>query len=57
MPETTADDLDSVMQWHFAIGGLQTSSEVLEMSSAIRFQRLKTFRTSGELAFALDSPL
>ena len=56
MPEITTEDLDSVTHWYFAIGGLQTSSEALEMASAVRLQRLKTFPTSPELAFALNSP-
>ena len=56
MPEATPEDLDSETQWYFAIGGLQTNSEVLEMASSIRLERLKVFPTRPELAFSLNSP-
>lgn len=56
MSETSQEDLDSVTQWYFAIGGVQTNSEVLEMAAAVRLERLKTFPTSPELAFSLNSP-
>lgn len=51
------DDLDSVTRWYFAVGGLQTQTDVLELSRAIRLERLKVFPTQAELAFSLDSPL
>lgn len=52
-----SDELDSVTRWYFAVGGLQTQTELLELSKAIRLERLRVFPTQAELAFSLDSPL
>ncbi len=57
MTEMTPDDLDNVAQWYFAIGGLQTKTDSLELAPAIRIERLKTFPTRTELTSHLDSPL
>lgn len=57
MTEIKPDDLDKVLLWHFAVGGLQTHTEVLEIAPAIRLQRLKTFPTRTELTNHLNSPL
>ncbi len=48
--------MTTVEQWHFAIGGLHTDSDVLEMASAIRLQRLKSFPSQDELTAKLNSP-
>lgn len=47
---------ETVQRWHFAIGGLQTSSNSIEMSEAIRLQRLSSFPTQTELTEKLNSP-
>ncbi len=52
----TPEDLDSVSRWHFAIGGLRTDAEVLEMASAIRLQRLASFPSQEVLSAKLNSP-
>jgi len=57
MTEISSDDLNDVLKWHFAVGGIQTPSDVLEMAPAIRLQRLSVFPTQPELAFSLKSPL
>ena len=57
MNEITTDVLDEVSEWHFAVGGLQTSTDMIEMSGAIHVQRLKVFPTEAELSFALSNPL
>jgi hypothetical protein len=57
MISIASDDLNSVTRWYFAVGGLQTQTDVLELSKAIRIERLKVFPTHAELAFSLDSPL
>ncbi len=57
MSDISPDDLDSVPNWYFAIGGLQTQSDTLELAQAIRLQRLKTFPTRTELITHLDNPL
>lgn len=49
-------ELESATEWHFAIGGLQTSDDVLEMASAIRLQRLASFPSQEELSTRLNSP-
>ena len=56
MNEITTDVLDEVSEWHFAVGGLQTSTETIEMSGAIHVQRLTVFPTEAELSFALNNP-
>ncbi|MEX1027507.1 MAG: hypothetical protein WD049_05805 [Candidatus Paceibacterota bacterium] len=56
MPQIAPEDLGSVTQWHFAIGGLETAGEVLEMASAIRIQRLRSFPTQAELSARLNNP-
>lgn len=57
MNEITTDILDEVTEWHFAVGGLQTKTDSIEMSGAIHIQRLKVFPTEAELAFSLNNPL
>jgi hypothetical protein len=47
-------DLDSVVHWHFAVGGIQTHQDTLELGGAIRLQRLPTFPSHAELVFALN---
>ena len=56
MNENTTESLDKVSQWHFAIGGLETDSETIELSGAIRLERLKSFPTQEELTSNLNSP-
>ena len=57
MTEMTPDDLDTVARWHFAVGGLKTQSESMELAGAVRLERLKTFPTRTELTSHLNSPL
>lgn len=52
----TCKDLNSTNQWHFAIGGLETESDVLEMAAAIRLQRLTAFPSQEQLTANLNSP-
>lgn len=40
MNEIRSEDLESVSRWHFAVGGLQTQSETIEIAPAIRLQNL-----------------
>ena len=56
MNETSTDILDDATQWHFAIGGLQTKTDTLKLSDAIRLERLSSFPTEEELAEKLNSP-
>jgi len=49
------DDLDSASLWHFAIGGLETHQEVLELGGPFRLRRLKQFPTHEQLALSLTS--
>jgi len=56
MNEINPDDLNAVSRWHFAIGGLQTDGDALEMASAIQLHRLKSFPSQQELTAKLDSP-
>lgn len=56
MSQVVPSDLNSVRQWHYAIGGLQTEGDVLEMASAIRISRLAAFPTQQTLTEKLDSP-
>lgn len=57
MTEMTPDDLDTVAKWHFAVGGLKTQSDLIELAAAVRLERLKTFPTRTELTSHLNSPL
>lgn len=57
MNEIKSEDLDSVAQWHFAVGGLQTQAESIEIAPAIHLRTLKVFPTHLELAHGLTSPL
>lgn len=57
MNEIKSEHLDSVARWHFAIGGLQTQSDSIEIAPAIRLLNLKIFPTHTELAHGLTSPL
>ncbi len=56
MNETPTTILDDATQWHFAIGGLQTNSASLELSGAIRLERLTSFPTQDDLANNLNNP-
>lgn len=49
------DDFDQVAQWHFAVGGLDTQQEILELAGAIRLRRLKAFPSAEQLAASLCS--
>ncbi|HET6882053.1 MAG TPA: hypothetical protein VFI31_17935 [Pirellulales bacterium] len=49
------DDFDEIAQWHFAVGGLDTQQETLELAGAIRLRRLKAFPTAERLAASLTS--
>lgn len=49
------DDFDEVAQWHFAVGGLDTQQETLQLAGAIRLRRLKAFPTAERLAASLTS--
>lgn len=57
MTEMTPDDLDTVARWHFAVGGLKTQADLMELVAAVRLERLKTFPTRTELTSHLNSPL
>lgn len=57
MSEITSEDLDSVPRWHFAVGGLQTQMDRIEIAPAIRLQSLRLFPTHVELSHGLNSPL
>lgn len=47
---------DEVSHWHFAVGGLETDGDVLEMASSIRLLRLADFPSQGQLTEHLNSP-
>lgn len=49
------DDFDEIAQWHFAVGGLDTQQEILELAGAIRLRRLKAFPSAEQLADSLTS--
>lgn len=49
------DDLEQIKQWHFAVGGLDTQQETLEIGGPIRLRRLKLFPTHEQLALSLSS--
>ena len=57
MSEITPDDLNKVAQWHYAVGGLQTQTDTIEIAPAIRLQALKVFPTDVELKHGLNNPL
>ena len=56
MRDTNHSDAIDVERWHFAIGGLETDSDVLEMASAIKIQRLQSFPSQAELDETLKNP-
>src|SRR3954447_21205194 len=53
MPEVSADDLDSVPRWYFAVCGLQTLQSRIPINKAIELRRLKGFPRPEELASRL----
>lgn len=52
-----SDDWDDVLKWHFAIAGLKTSSDELEVATGVTIVRLATQPTPTELTNHLKSPL
>lgn len=56
MNEASPEILNSVSSWHFAIGGLQTDTETIELSRVIRLQRLTSFPSQDDLSTKLNSP-
>jgi hypothetical protein len=48
-------DFEQISRWHFAIGGLDTQQETLELAPPIRLRRLKAFPTPEQLAQCLTS--
>src|SRR3712207_1334540 len=57
MSQVTPEHLDSVARWHFAIGGLKTPTDSIDIAPAIRLDTLKVFPTQSELSYGLNSPL
>src|SRR5262245_9142191 len=55
MPEIPLNQLEEIGQWHFAIGGLDTQQENLELGGPIHLRRLKQFPTDGQLSLSLTS--
>ncbi len=55
MQPIAPDDLDAVSRWHFAVVGLHTQQDPLDLGRAIRVQRLRSFPTAAELALSLQS--
>lgn len=55
MSEVTPDDLADIERWHFAVGGLDTRQETLEIGGPISLRRLRTFPTHEQLALSLTS--
>lgn len=51
-----SSDWDDVAKWHFAIAGLQTTSDSLELRAGVTINRLKTLPTRTELTH-LKNPL
>ena len=54
--ENSDNMIDSTSGWHFAIGGIHTQSDSMDLSGSIRLQRLSSFPTVAELGENLDSP-
>ncbi len=48
-------DFEQIARWHFAIGGLDTQQDTLELAAPIRLRRLKAFPTTDQLALSLTS--
>ncbi len=55
MSEVTPDDLADIERWHFAVGGLDTQQETLEIGGPISLRRLRGFPTHEQLALSLTS--
>lgn len=55
MSDVTADDLAEIERWHFAVGGLDTQQEILEIGGPISLRRLRSFPTHEQLALSLKS--
>jgi len=49
------NDFEQISQWHFAVGGLDTQQEILDLAGPIRLRRLKAFPTPEQLALHLTS--
>jgi hypothetical protein len=49
----TADDLDTVSHWYFAVGGLQTQQARIKVNRAIGLSRLENFPLAEELVLSL----
>ncbi len=56
MSQVSQDNSDASSRWHFALGGVTTSSDILPLASAIGIHRLRSFPTQHELTAKLDSP-
>lgn len=56
MNETAIELLNDATEWHFAVGGLRTNPNTIELSGAIRLERLGSFPTQDELTTKLNSP-
>lgn len=55
MSEVTPNDLADIEHWHFAVGGLDTQQETLEIGGPISLRRLRGFPTHEQLALSLTS--
>jgi hypothetical protein len=55
LPDISADDLDDIQQWHFAVGGLDTQQESLPLGGSIVLRRLTSFPSHEQLAQSLTS--
>lgn len=55
MSEVAPDELATVQSWYFAVGGLDTQQETLEIGRPIRLRRLRVFPTHEQLALSLTS--
>jgi hypothetical protein len=55
MQTISRDDLESVSHWYFAVGGLETQQEILDLGGPFRLRRLRQFPTHEQLAAGLTS--
>ncbi|MGF1583048.1 MAG: hypothetical protein ACFCD0_27325 [Gemmataceae bacterium] len=55
MSDVPQDDFDEITHWHFAVGGIDTQQEVLELGGPFLLRRLKQFPTHEDLALSLTS--
>lgn len=49
MTEMTPDDLDTVAKWHFAVGGLKTQSDLIELAAAVRLETVEDLQPLSEI--------